>query len=141
LALNKTAVSFAVKLLGTSRAELKVSRFASPPEAGITNTSKVPYLSDANAMTRPSWLQTGANSYDSLIVKGIAEPPADGTDQMSPLYSKSIDCPSGDIAGYLNHSASSCENETDANNMTASAKYITSFISEFFLFITSLGRY
>ena len=55
----------------------------------MTNTSKLPYRSDANATDLPSWLHTGANSYDSLSVSGIALPPAAGTDQMSPLYSKS----------------------------------------------------
>ena len=71
-ALNSTALSSAVNVLGTSRVEWYVSRFASPPADGMTNTSKLPYRSDANATDLPSWLHTGANSYDSLSVSGIA---------------------------------------------------------------------
>src|SRR5262245_53493806 len=69
----------------------------------MTNTSKLPYRSEANATDFPSWLHTGANSYDSLSVSGIALPPAAGTDQMSPLYAKSRVWPSGEMAGYRSH--------------------------------------
>src|SRR6185369_1121249 len=69
----------------------------------MTNTSKLPYRSEANATDFPSWLHTGANSYDSLRVSGTALPPAAGTDQMSPLYSKSRVWPSGEMAGYRSH--------------------------------------
>src|SRR5262245_18580290 len=72
----------------------------------MTNTSKLPYRSEANATDFPSWLHTGAKSYDSLRVSGIALPPAAGTDQMSPLYSKSRVWPSGEMAGYRSHSGS-----------------------------------
>jgi hypothetical protein len=40
--------------LGTSRVECQVSRLASPPVAGMTNTSKLPYLSEAKATDWPS---------------------------------------------------------------------------------------
>src|SRR4030095_2952460 len=66
----------------------------------MTNTSKLPYRSEANATDFPSWLHTAANSYDSLRVSGIALPPAAGTAQKSPLYSKSRVWPSGEMAGY-----------------------------------------
>ena len=49
-----TDLSSVVKLEGFSLFEWNVRRFASPPVAGITKTSKLPYLSDANAILFPS---------------------------------------------------------------------------------------
>ncbi len=127
-ALNSTALSSAVKLLGTSRVEWNVSRVASPPVAGMTNTSKLPYRSEAKATDVPSWLQTGANSYDSPSVSGTAVPPADGTDQMSPLYSNSSVAPSGEMAGYRSQRGGSwaCAAVRQANTRaTAMAGFMT----------------
>ena len=48
---------------------------------------------------------------------------------MSPLYSKRIIWPSGEIAGYRNHKGASWVNTTPAIEKTTSAKEITNFIS------------
>ena len=93
----------------------------------MTNTSKLPYRSEANATDLPSWLHTGANSYESLSVSGTALPPADGTDQMSPLYSNSSVVPSGEMAGYRSQSGDSwaCSAVRQANTR---AKDIAGFM-------------
>src|SRR4029453_16137393 len=96
---------------------------------GMTNTSKLPYRSDANATDLPSWLHTGENSYDSLRVSGIALPPAAGTDQMSPLYSKSRVWPSGEIAGYRSHNGDFSLAATARHANTARAKEMENFIA------------
>ena len=47
---------------GVSPVELVVRRWAAPPLAGITNTSKLPYRSLANAICLPSGDQMGLDS-------------------------------------------------------------------------------
>ena len=51
---NKIYFPSGVNVEGISPVEWVVSRWAVPPSAGITNTSKLPYLSLAKAICLPS---------------------------------------------------------------------------------------
>src|ERR1044072_3509688 len=52
-AVNRTAFPSGVKLVGNSSAEWVVRRCASPPSAGMTNTSKLPLRSGGTAKRDP----------------------------------------------------------------------------------------
>ena len=56
---NKIYFPSGVNVEGISPVEWVVSRWAVPPSAGITNTSKLPYLSLAKAICLPSGDHTG----------------------------------------------------------------------------------
>src|SRR5438045_687033 len=99
LAVKSTALPSGVKLVGVSSAEWSVSRFAWPPSAGITYTSRLPLRSEANAIFEPSGDHTGLVLYESPSVSGIAAPPVAGTRQRLPRYSNAMVFPSGEIAG------------------------------------------
>jgi len=57
-----------VKLVGRSFDECRVRRVAAPPVAGITNTSKLPYRSDAKAILEESGDHTGMKSWAACTV-------------------------------------------------------------------------
>jgi hypothetical protein len=74
-----TPASPAENAYGYSSAEWNVSRRGSPPDTGMTNTSKLPKRSLANAMLRPSRLQAGMKSCAGCVVNRTAVPPLDAT--------------------------------------------------------------
>ena len=60
---NKIYFPSGVNVEGISPVEWVVSRWAVPPSAGITNTSKLPYLSLAKAICLPSGDHMGVDVY------------------------------------------------------------------------------
>src|SRR5262245_41729891 len=96
---KRTDLPSGEKQFGRSCAEWNVSRVGVPPSAGTVKTSKLPKRSEENAIVFPSGDQHGARSYASCVVNCRASPPVDGTIHRSPLYSKQMREPSGEIAG------------------------------------------
>ncbi len=81
---KSTRLPSGVQPMTVSAAGCHVSRFGSPPEAGITKTSTLPSYSPVKAMRLPSGEKDGLVSTPGPAVRRRAAPPSRGTLHRSP---------------------------------------------------------